>query len=627
MKLVAPTDIQDLKILIIDDQIDNTRLLERMLNLAGYQHVRCCNHSTTALSVYKQYIPDLLLLDICMPEVDGFDILKALVEIEEHHHYLPILVLTARTDREARLQALELGATDFLTKPFDRVEVLTRIKNLLKTRQLYSQINEQNKSLDQTIRRRTEQLKLQIRERQKAEELILFQAMHDRVTGLPNRTLLHDRIDEAINKKDRSKQIAVLTIGVGRFREITNTLGYKTGERVLQSVANRLCEIIPSILKGHSEQYRQHNPELIAHINNGEFAAFIPDLDPKSNIQQLAAHLFNAIDEPVALNDLAIDINPCIGIALLPSDGRDADMFIREGEVALQMASQNSKNIAFYSSQFDHYSPRRLILMSELRRSIDEDGLELFYQPKIDMMSSRVTGFEALIRWNHPEHNFIPPDEFIPYAEQTGVITPLTEWVLKTALDQLRKFEDKGLDLTIAVNLSAVNLQDDKIAQVVQWYIEQFKVSPSGLVLEVTESATMQDPATALRILKELNELGVKIAIDDFGTGYSSLAYLKGLPAQEIKIDRSFVMDMASDHDDETIVRTIVDMSHNLGLKVVAEGVEDDGTWKKLVAIGCDTAQGYHMCRPQKISDIYTWLEESKWGLGGEARKPNEATA
>jgi EAL domain-containing protein (putative c-di-GMP-specific phosphodiesterase class I) len=318
--------------------------------------------------------------------------------------------------------------------------------------------------------------------------------------------------------------------------------------------------------------------------------------------------LVKALEQPFTLDGHAVSVGASIGIAMYPDHGTDVKTLLRHADVAMYVAKRGAIGHAVYSWEQDAHDPDRLALIGELRAGIQRDELVLHYQPKLSLSTGRCDRVEALVRWQHPRHGLMQPDHFIPLAEQTGLIKPLTHWVLEAALRQCRAWQDIGLDIKVAVNLSMRNLHDPDLVGLVAQLLETTGVQPKSLNLEVTESALMTDPRRALGSLARLREIGVEVAIDDFGTGHSSLSYLKQMPVEEIKLDRSFVRDMRTDKNDYTIVRSTIELAHDLGLRVIAEGVEDQATWDLLVELGCDLAQGYHMSRPLPAGDLRRWL-------------------
>ena len=312
---------------------------------------------------------------------------------------------------------------------------------------------------------------------------------------------------------------------------------------------------------------------------------------------------------------MTVTVGAGIGIAVYPDHGDDADLLMQRADVAMYVAKEAGNEYFVYASDRDHYHPDRLALMGALRRAIDDNQLFLLYQPQVCVKTGRVVGVEALVRWRHPERGVIPPDQFILLAEHAGLIKPLTLWVLTTALRQCRGWHDLGIAISVAVNLSARSLQDAGLPDQIASILHHAGAAPGSLELEITESVIMADPARALEILTRLDAMGVRLSIDDFGTGYSSLSYLKKLPVESIKIDKSFVISMVADQDDAVIVRSTIELAHTLGLKVVAEGVEQRETWDRLAALGCDFAQGYYLSRPQPADDLTPRLTESPWGV------------
>ena len=609
--MISDEQIRAARILIVDDEPFNTNLLERILRRAGYNSVLSVTDPRQANSVYSDFCPDILLLDITMPHKDGFQVMEELVDIQSDE-YFPIVILTGLDDRETRLKALSNGAKDFLNKPLDRTEVLTRIRNLLEVRMLFKMVNDQNEMLEERVAERTQELQLEIIERQKIEQDNIRQATHDRLTELPNETLLYSRVQEAIENTETAKEpTALLLVALNRFSEINRTLGYQNGDRLLQQVAERLKNNL-RLADETSRELDAERDDIIARYSGGKFAIFLRNLNSNKSAASVANRILQLMEAQFDIEGLTLEITASIGIAIYPDHGADVSALIRRSDVALNNAKQSNNPIVTYSAEIDIFSPRRLALMAELRQAIQDNLLTLNFQPKVKISTGEVIGMEALLRWTHPEYDFIPPDEFIPMAEQSGIIKPLTTWVTNEAIKQAAALIRSGRSILVAVNLSPTCLQDEDIVREVAELLRTHNMPPANLVLEITESAVMHDPEYALGILKQLSKLGVKLSIDDFGTGYSSLAYLKRLPVNELKIDRTFVKDMVHDEDDQVIVRTTVDLSHNLGLSVVAEGAEDQETVDALYKLGCDEVQGYFFARPMPIDELKNWLEETE---------------
>lgn len=438
---------------------------------------------------------------------------------------------------------------------------------------------------------------------------ILHQVLHDELTGLPNRTLLYDRLQQAINLWQRAqKTVALLIMDLDQFKEINDALGHQSGDQILIQTAKRLLEVL-------------RDTDTVARLGGDEFALLLPAGDAQQ-ATQLAAKVLKALEPPYQINGIAIDVKASVGIAIYPNHGNNADDLIRHADVAMYQAKQQGSGFMVYSTESDTHSLNRLTLQAELRHAIENDKLALYYQPQVDLASGSVIGVEALLRWHHPQRGFIPPDTFIPLAEKSGLITILTELVLNKAFHQYKSWQQEGILLTIAINLSARNLHDIRLPSHIFSMLSALMIPAGHIHLEITESAMMADPAKAKQVLDGLDNIGLGLAIDDFGTGYSSLSYLKRLPVSVIKIDKSFVIDMTKDEGGASIVRATIDLAHTLGLKVVAEGVEDMETLSALKKLGCDIAQGYYISKPIPAEELVRWLANNNFEF-----KPDSAKA
>ena len=423
-------------------------------------------------------------------------------------------------------------------------------------------------------------------------EEALHQALHDALTELPNRTLFHQRVQRAIAGAEQSGgHVAVMLIDLNRFKEVNDTLGHHNGDLLLQDFSRRLMR---SVRPG----------DTVARLGGDEFAIVVPKVADAAGAERVATRVLRALVDPFSVSDLNLDVDAAVGIALYPEHGRDPASLLQKADVAMYAAKGGQSGYELYSPETDRYSPRRLALVGELRSAASRGQLRVHYQPKSDLRSGRVTGLEALLRWEHPTHGWIAPDEFIPMAEQTGSIRALTSFVLEEALVQCGNWRRAGLNLGMAVNLSVRSLLDTELPDEVARLLEETGVPPHLLTLELTESSVMADTMRTAEVLSRLSFLGVQLSIDDYGTGYSSLSHLRGLPVDEMKIDKSFVVRLGSDGSDDVIVRSTVDLGHNLGLRVVAEGVEDERSWQRLRDLGCDTAQGYFLSRPLPADEV-----------------------
>jgi diguanylate cyclase (GGDEF)-like protein len=434
-----------------------------------------------------------------------------------------------------------------------------------------------------------------VRLRRQMEE-IRYRALYDDLTGLPNRTLFRDRVEQAIagiRREDRSA--AVMFLDIDHFKEINDTLGHEAGDALLRELATRL-----------GAQMRAG--ETLARLGGDEFGILCSATAEEAAL--LAERLHASLEDAFAVHDFPLEVAVSIGIAASPQHGEDVDTILRHADVAMYLAKEAHAGTAVYDSEQDVNDTARLVLAGELRKAIENDELVLHFQPKAELESGLVVGVEALVRWQHPERGFIPPNDFIPIAERTGLIKPLSRSVLAAALRQCGAWRAAGLDLHMAVNLTVPDLLDLDLPDIIGRLLDETAVRPDQLELEITESTILADPFRVRQVLSGLNEMGLRLAIDDFGTGYSSLAYLRRLPVQTIKIDRSFVMDMCENASDATIVRSTIDLGRNLGLDVVAEGVESQEAWNALRAQGCTLAQGYFISRPLPADELAPLLAE-----------------
>ncbi len=442
-----------------------------------------------------------------------------------------------------------------------------------------------------------------------AQQLALhYQATHDSLTGLPNRQLLQDQLNHAIREaRHAGERVGLITLDLDRFKDINNTLGHDVGDILLIQMATRLQQLV-----GYSV--------LVAREGGDEFAVVLQQADAEL-AQQSARTILAAMEQPFEIdmgNDEPVQsfmLGVTIGIALSPEHGVDAGTLIQHADVAMYQAKRLNSGFAFYEPGQDQHSPERLGLLGELRRAISQNELVLHYQPIIDIATRRLTGVEALVRWNHPTRGLLAPDHFVPLAEHTGLIRALDRWVVQAALRNRQDWARQGIELDMSVNLSVGSLHDVLIAE---WLIEQLRGSAGAaghLQVEVTESAMMTEPERAVEVLTRLATTGVSIAVDDFGTGYSSLAYLKRLPLNKIKIDKSFVINMAESDDDTMIVHSTIELAHNLNFTVVAEGVESAQSWSLLKALRCDAAQGWHIARAMAAEALLPWIKTSGWDL------------
>ncbi len=449
--------------------------------------------------------------------------------------------------------------------------------------------------VDQTskLRSQTEALEVQV----------LHGSTYDRLTDLPNRMLFHDRVEQAINNAKRNQEImAILVVDMDEFKEVNNTLGHFSGDMLLKQLASRLRATV-------------RETDTVARLSADEFTVLLSEIRSKDDALQVAEKLCEAVGRQFILGGINLNMLMSIGIVFFPEHGDDVDTLQQKAEVALYIAKQTKGfSIEVYSPEQDQRSTRRLTLLGELRDAIEGGGLLLHYQPKAEISGHRIVAVESLVRWQHPEYGVLPPDEFISLAERTGLIRPLTYWVMEEALRQCAEWQAHGFPIDVAVNVPVSVLLDSAFPDRLEALLKQHHLAAKRLVVEITESSLMEDQEYALQLLSHLSSIGVRISIDDFGTGYSSLAYLRRLPVSEIKIDQSFVMGMLENDNDEVIVRATIGLAHNLGMSVIAEGVAEEPILKKLTVWGCDLAQGHYISPPVDGKGIGHLLGNSEWG-------------
>lgn len=561
--------IAPLRILIVEDSEPDTELLLRELRRGGftleYERVDTAEGLTSAL-VSQSW--DLIISDNAMPQMNS---MQALTITQQLGLDIPFIIVSGSIGEDVAVDAMRSGAHDYLMKD-NIARLIPAITRELREAHMRE-------------------------ERRKADETIHSLAYIDQVTGLPNRVRLLELVSEAVSHAQRDHgSVAVILMNLDRFREINDALGNVLGDSLLQKVGSRLRKALFA-------------PDAIGRLGGDEFCILLPKLTSIDDIEVLIKKLQHLLEAPFILEDIPIIVEASFGVAVLPDHADLPDVLLQRAEIAMYRAKKMASGYAIYTPEYDRRSPERIGLMAELRQAIDSGQLLLQFQPQVDIQSNHVVGSEALVRWQHPRLGLLPPDKFILAAEQTGLVGPLTRWVLIEALK--RSLE---MQLHVSVNLSARSLHDPHLPKVVEGVMNETGTVAQQLTLEVTESAIVLDPARAEHNLAALNRLGVRISIDDFGTGYTSLASIKNLAVNEIKIDKSFVLGMLKNNSDATIVRSVIDLGHNLGLQVVAEGVETQELYEAIRSLGCDYAQGYFISRPQDSGALQMWLSSASWG-------------
>ncbi len=610
-------------ILIVDDIADNLRVLSNTLSEQGYK-IRCAKNGSMALKAASKVIPDLILLDIKMPGMNGYEVCQQLKQAPKTKD-IPVIFLSALDDILDKLKAFEVGGLDYITKPFQVEEVLIRVKNQLDLQAAKAEIRNLNQQLEQKVEERThqlnisnqklakanQQLKQEIIERQKAEQQMIHDALHDGLTGLPNRTLLMDRIDQAIQhaKRNPSHLFALLFIDLDRFKIINDSLGHSVGDKLLIAIAKLLSKDLRSL-------------DTVARLGGDEFVILLDNLDSLQDATQVGDRLQEKLQMPLDLAGQNIFTSASIGIALSSSGYENSSEVLRDADIAMYRAKEKGKaRYEIFDQDMYTQTLKAIELEHNLRLALENQEFSLYYQPIISLENNSLAGFEALIRWQHPPHGFISPVDFIPLAEDTGLIVAIGDWVLAQACQQLATWQQQYAtipemaSLKISVNVACTQFQKPDFIAKLEQILRQTNLHPSCLRLEITERVLVDSKINTQQTLSEIRKRQIKLSIDDFGIGYSSLSYLRRLPIDNLKIDRSFIKNMNSDIESLEIVKTIITLAHNLGMDAIAEGVETAAQAKKLKTLGCEYAQGYLFAKPLSAKAIKLILENKQSGV------------
>lgn len=434
------------------------------------------------------------------------------------------------------------------------------------------------------------------------EKALFHQSRHDPVTTLPNRIYFFEQLSQRLKKcRPEHDQMAIMAIGIDRFPQINHALGHHIGDRLLHHVGTRLSTSL-------------QNAQVVARLGNNVFIALLPNIDA-SNFTVEAEQVIELFETPFSVYTVNIDLDVLVGVCFYPQDGLEADLLMQKADVALYAARFAAERYAIYQRDKDPHHFNKLSLMSELREGLTQNEFEVYYQPKVSFMSGRIEQVEALIRWQHSIKGFMPPDQFIPLAEETGNIKKLTFWLIEKTFTQCSNWHKQGVPLRISINLSVKDLLNKRLADFIDKMLKEHAVDPSWIIFEIVESAFMYDPENALKAIHKIKELGVEFSIDDYGTGYSSLSYLKRLPVNELKIDKSFVQEITRSERVAHIVQSTIDLGHHINMRIVAEGLSDQATFEKLKTMQCDLGQGYFFSQPLGIKEFTQWLKMSPWGI------------
>ena len=689
----APKYLYQPLVLIVDDQPENLTILEKILT--PDVNVVLAQSGEAALRIAQNDRPELILLDIMMPDMDGYQVIKAL-KADQRTADIPVIFITALADSEDEIKGLDLGAVDYLVKPIrpqiTRHRVHQQLQSMFNHRLLHRVINGVNEpvmvlDLDYRVRLMNEPARrrlkrshvadpmhprcheishhrdtpcesqdhicplrelvtndglsttvihthfncdnepkyveltcspifdfnnrlrgvietshdvtalLKIQENLKESQLVLDHlAHHDMLTGLPNRLLFQDRLSQAVDNANRTGSLlALMVIDLDRFKEINDSLGHEAGDGVLKTVSRRLRECL-------------RERDILARLGGDEFGVIVESLVKVDDASLLAQKLLKVLQEPIVdtESETKLYVTTSIGVSLYPQDGIDGQSLLSNADAAMYRAkSEGRDNFQYYTEELTARARDRVSLLAELNHAIHNDQLVLYYQPKIDLNSGQISGLEALVRWEHPIKGLIPPFNFIPIAEESGLIAPLGEWVLRSAAHQIVRWHEEGHDIgVVSVNISGRQLQGNDLISTLKEILEQSRCKPEWLEFEITESYIMNQPEVSISLLNQIRRMGISLSIDDFGTGYSSMAYLKKLPVQTLKIDRAFVMDIPDDQEDSAIARAIIALGKSLEMHILAEGIETEEQSEFICSAGCDYGQGYLFSRPLPVAQL-----------------------
>ncbi len=568
-------------ILVVDDEPVVRNLLN--LVLGERYETTLVESAEQALGCLSSENFDLVISDINMGGMSG---LELLAEVAASSPETVVMVISGNDDINSPIEAIRHGAFDYIRKPFEIDQVEVAVERAITHAALLESKRRHERELEELVEQRAQRLH--------------YLAYHDTATGFSNRTFFEEHLARELAHR---ASLSVIFVSVDRFEGLRAVLGHSFSDRLLREIGTRLSGAFPA-------------SAVAAKYQSDEFAVSVLRDDwAVENID----HVFRSFEDPISLDDYEIQVSISVGISRAPQDGTDAPAVIKNATVALSHAKkQGGGSHQVYSSGIHKSALKSLTLETELRHALERGEIELFYQPKIDVNTSRVVGMEALARWNHRELGLVPPSDFIPLAEETGLIIPIGEWILRTACDETKAWQDKGFDLNVAVNLSPRQLQQKRVADRIASIVRESGLAPDKIDLEVTESSLVHNTDAATAILTELRQVGIRISLDDFGTGYSSLGYLKQLPIDVLKIDRSFVKDVTRDPDDAALVMSVIMLAHNLRLKVVAEGVETKAQLRFLQLLRCDEWQGYLSSKPIPARMFENYLENYSSGPAAE---------
>jgi len=585
-------------ILVVDDTPENLRLLSTMLTREGF-FVRKAMSGLMALTAVEAMKPDLILLDIMMPDVDGYEVCQRLKQ-DPVMQEVPIIFLSALGDALDKVKAFQSGGADYITKPFQIEEVLARVNHQLALKFANQEIRLLNAHLERRVWERTQQLEV-------AHNQLLKLALSDQLTNLANRAALVEKLDLALHRSARNEnqKFAVLLLDCDRFKIINDSLGHESGDELLIQISQRLQKIL--------------NPgDVLARLGGDEFAIMVCNLSCIDEVIQFANYILKLFAEAFTLKKQQIFINVSIGIVISNPTYERPEHLLRDADTAMYHAKAAGKaQYRLFESPMHDSALRFLQIETDLRRAIQEQEFIVHYQPIIDLNTGEISSLEALVRWQHPTRGMVSPAEFIPVAEETGLVHPLGLIVLRQACEQLRTWQKQNLtqsNLSISVNLSARQFTQPNLTEEIYHILDTTQLDPQYLKLEVTESAIMDNPVSAANVLHHLRQRRIQLSMDDFGTGYSSLSYLHSFPMDNLKIDRSFIQALQQSTSSQGLVQIIVAIAKTMNMRVIAEGVETAQQLEQLRSLDCDFGQGYFFSKPLEPDQVINLIRSNpRW--------------